>query len=71
MDYLDKFEILSKIINDKFIINGKEYELKEEFDKYFIKSNKSAGRRIRKIMSEIKKMANEIKTDVNEYGKRI
>lgn len=39
---------------------------KEDFEKFYIKGNKSAGTRLRKSMQEIKNIAQEIRVDVQE-----
>jgi len=71
MEYVDKYDQLLSLITEEFEIDGKKYLLKDEFDKFFIKSNKSAATRIRKIMQEIKKTSQEIRDDVQEYRKSI
>ncbi|NDF16925.1 MAG: histone H1 [Verrucomicrobia bacterium] len=45
--------------------------LSEDFEKFFIRSNKTAGTRIRKIMQEIKKLSQEIRNDVQEFKGKI
>ena len=37
-----------------------------DFTKFFEKGNASAGTRVRKAMQELKKMANDIRTEVQE-----
>ncbi len=41
-------------------------ELKEDFSKFYDKENQAAGTRIRKGMQELKKLAQEIRTEVQE-----
>lgn len=67
MEYQDKYDKLVEIITDDFEIDGKEYNLKEDFEKFFVKGNKAAGARIRKVMQELKKIAQEVRTDVQSY----
>jgi hypothetical protein len=55
MDYLDKYDELIRILTEEIEIDGKKYDLKEDFEKFFIRSNKTAGTRIRRVMQEIKK----------------
>jgi len=55
MDYLDKYDELLKLITEEVEIDGKKYDLKEDFEKFFIRGNRTAGTRIRKMMQEIKK----------------
>lgn len=71
MDYLDKYDELIKILTEEVEIDGKTYNLKEDFEKFFIKSNKTAGVRIRKVMQELKKATNDIRTDVQNFKKDI
>jgi hypothetical protein len=71
MDYLDKYDELLKLITEEVEINGKKYDLKEDFEKFFIRGNRTAGTRIRKMMQEIKKMSQEIRTDVQDYKSKI
>jgi hypothetical protein len=59
MDNLDKYDELLKLLTEEVIIDGKEYLLKDEFEKFFIKGNQSAGIRIRKIMQEIRGLVNQ------------
>jgi hypothetical protein len=71
MDYLDKYDELLKLITEEVEIDGKKYDLKEDFEKFFIRGNRTAGTRIRKMMQEIKKMSQEIRTDVQDYKSKI
>jgi hypothetical protein len=67
MDYQDKYDNLLKLITEDFEVDGKMFNLKDDFEKFFVKGNKTAGTRIRKIMQEIKKVAGEIRNDVQDY----
>jgi hypothetical protein len=69
MEYVDKYEDLIKILTEEVEIDGKKYLLKGEFDKFFIKGNKAAATRIRKIMQDLKKKAQEVRDDVQTYRK--
>lgn len=40
--------------------------LEADFSKFYDKGNKAAGTRIRKAMQELKKMAQDIRTDIQE-----
>lgn len=71
MDYLDKYDELLKLITEEVEIDGKKYNLREDFEKFFIRGNRTAGTRIRKMMQEIKKMSQEIRTDVQDYKSKI
>ncbi len=40
--------------------------LEEDFQKFYDKGNKAAGTRVRKSMQDLKKLAQEIRVDVQE-----
>jgi len=71
MENLDRLEELLKLITEPIIIDNKEYLLKEDFEKFFIKNNKSAGVRIRKVMQEIRTISKDIRFCVQEHKKTI
>ena len=71
MEYLDKYDQLVKVLTEEVEIDGKRFNLKEDFDKFFIKGNKTAGTRIRKVMHEIKKISQEVRNDVQDYKDKI
>ena len=71
MEYLDKYDALVKLLTEEFEIDGKKFNLKEDFDKFFVRSNKTAGTRIRKVMQESKKLSQEIRNDVQDYKEKI
>jgi hypothetical protein len=71
MDNLDKYDELLNLISGEIEIDGKKYNLKDEFEKFFIKDNKSAGIRIRKIMQEIRIKSKEIRKSIQEHKKRL
>jgi hypothetical protein len=71
MEYLDKYDRLVKLLTEEVEIDGKKYDLKEDFEKFFVKGNKTAGTRMRKVMQELKKMAQEVRDDVQEYKSKI
>ena len=71
MEYLDKYDKLVKLLTEEIEIDGKNFNLKEDFEKFFVKGNRTAGTRIRKIMQEVKKLSQEIRTDVQEYKGKI
>lgn len=54
MEYLDKYDYLVKILTEEVEIDGKKFNLKEDFEKFFIRGNKTAGTRLRRVMQEIK-----------------
>lgn len=71
MEYLDKYDQLVKVLTEEVEIDGKRFNLKDDFEKFFIKGNKTAGTRIRKVMQEIKKITQEVRNDVQEYKSKI
>jgi hypothetical protein len=71
MEYIDKYEQLMKILTEVVEIDGKRYDLKDDFEKFFIKGNKTAGTRIRRVMQEIKKISQEVRKDVQDYKGKI
>jgi hypothetical protein len=71
MDYLDKYDALVKLLTEEVEIEGSKFNLKEDFEKFFVRSNKTAGTRIRKIMQEVKKLSQEVRNDVQEYKGKI
>jgi hypothetical protein len=71
MEYLDKYDQLVKVLTEEIEIDGKKFNLKADFDKFFINGNKTAGTRIRKVMQEIKKLTQDVRNDVQEYKSKI
>jgi len=71
MEYQDKYDKLVKLLTEEFEIDGKKFNLKEDFEKFFVRSNKTAGTRIRRAMQELKKVSQEIRNDVQEYKSKI
>lgn len=71
MDHLDKYDQLVKLLTEEVEIEGKKFNLKDDFEKFFIKSNKTAGTRIRRVMQELKKMSQDVRKDVQDYKGKI
>jgi len=71
MDYLDKYDDLVKLITEEVEIDGKKFSLKDDFEKFFIRGKKTAGTRIRKMMQEVKRLSQEIRSDVQDYKGKI
>lgn len=71
MEYIDKYDQLIKILTEEVIIDDKKYNLKEDFEKFFIKGNKTAGTRVRRVMQEIKSVSQGIRDNVQEYKKKV
>jgi hypothetical protein len=43
----------------------------KDFDKFYVKQNKSAGTRVRKHMAELKRKAQEIRNEVQEVKRKM
>jgi len=71
MDYIDKYEQIIKVITEEIEIDGKKFNLKDDFEKFFIRGNRTAGTRIRKVMQELKRLSQEVRNDVQEYKGKI
>ena len=71
MEYLDKYDKLVKLLTEEVEIEGKNYNLKEDFEKFFVKGNKTAGTRVRRVMQELKKFSQEVRNDVQDYKDKI
>jgi hypothetical protein len=71
MEYQDKYDKLVKLLTEDFEIDGKKFNLKDDFEKFFVRSNKTAGTRIRRAMQELKKISQEVRNDVQEYKEKI
>lgn len=71
MDYLDKYDELISILTEEIDVDGKKVRLKDDFEKFFIKENKTAGVRIRKVMQILRKYAEDIRNDVQDYKQNL
>jgi hypothetical protein len=71
IDYLDKYDYLLQIMTEEIEIDGKKVKLKDDFEKFFIRSNKTAGVRVRKIMQVIRRLSEDIRNDIQDYKKNI
>jgi hypothetical protein len=67
MEYLDKYDYLLKVLTEEIDIDGKKVRLKDDFEKFFIKGNKTAGTRVRKFMQILRRAAEEVRNDVQDY----
>lgn len=70
-DLLDRYDELLNILIEEVEVDGKKVFLKEDFEKFFIKGNKTAGTRIRKVMQKIRKVAENIRKDIQNYKQTI
>jgi hypothetical protein len=71
MEYLEKYDKLVKLLTEEFEIEEKKFNLKDDFEKFFVKGNRTAGTRIRRVMQELKKFSQEIRNDVQDYKDKI
>ena len=71
MDYQDKYDALVNLLTEAVEIDGKKYNLKDDFEKFFVRGNKTAGTRIRRMMQELKKLSGEVRKDVQDYKSKI
>jgi len=71
MEYQDKYDEIVRLLTQEVEIDGKKYNLKDDFEKFFVRSNKTAGTRIRKMMQELRRVSQEVRKDVQEYKSRI
>jgi hypothetical protein len=71
VEYLDKYDNLLKILTHDVMVDGKNVKLSEDFEKFFVKGNKTAGVRIRKIMQIIRRASEEIRNDVQSYKQNL
>ena len=71
MEYVDKYDKLVKLLTEEVELDGKKFNLKDDFEKFFVKGNKTAGTRIRRMMQELKKLSQEVRNDVQEYKDKI
>lgn len=69
MENIDKYDELLSLLTDKITIDGKEYLLKDDFYKFFIKNNKSAGIRIRKVMQMIRELSKDVRDSIQDHKK--
>lgn len=69
MEYINNYNKLLELLTEEVDIDGKKYLLKEEFEKFFEKNNKTAATRIRKIMQLVKGQAQEIRDEVQNHRK--
>ena len=47
-------------------LKAKVHEIEEDVKKFYEKENKAAGTRIRKAMQDVKKLAQAVRTDIQE-----
>ena len=69
LDYIEKYQALIDILVEPNIIDGQSVKLKDDFEKFYLRGNKRAGIRIRKSMQTLRRAAEDIRNDVQEYKK--
>jgi hypothetical protein len=70
-EYLDKYDNLLSLMVNETTVDGKKVKLSEEFEKFFVKGNKTAGVRVRKIMQMVRRASEDIRNDVQDYKKSL
>ena len=58
---------MSKFSQLKNFVEG----LEADFEKFYVKDNKAAGTRVRKAMQDLKKIAQDIRVDVQDRKNRM
>jgi hypothetical protein len=71
VENIDRWENLLKLLTDEIEVDGMYVHLKDDFEKFYIKGNKTAGTRIRKVMQLIRREAEQIRIEVQEHKKTI
>ena len=71
MDYIDKYDELKKLVTEEIEIDGKKYKMEEEFERFFIRGNRTAGTRIRKMMQLLRRTSESVRNDIQSYKKTL
>jgi hypothetical protein len=71
VENIDRWENLLKLLTEEIEVDGMYVHLKDDFEKFYIKGNKTAGTRIRKVMQLIRREAEQIRIEVQEHKKTI
>jgi hypothetical protein len=71
IDNLDSYDELLNIFINENEVDGKKYYLKEDFEKFFIKGNKAAGTRVRKVMQKIRRIAEKVRKDIQDFKQEL
>jgi hypothetical protein len=71
VENLDSYDELLNTLIYENEVDGKNYLLKEDFEKFFIKGNKAAGTRIRKVMQKIRRIAEKVRKDIQDVKQEI
>ena len=71
MSDLEKYDRLVELLTSPVTIDGKEYDLADDIEKFFIHNTKSAGARIRRVLREVKYLNKDICDTVQEKKKKL
>lgn len=71
VENIDRWENLLKLLTDEIEVDGMYVHLKDDFEKFYIKGNKTAGTRIRKVMQLLRREAELIRREVQDHKKTI
>lgn len=71
VENIDRWENLLKLLTDEIEVDGMYVHLKDDFEKFYIKGNKTAGTRIRKVMQLLRREAEQIRREVQDHKKSI
>ena len=71
VENIDRWENLLKLLTDEIEVDGMYVHLKDDFEKFYIKGNKTAGTRIRKVMQLLRREAEQIRREVQDHKKTI
>ena len=66
-------EKIQKLVNEEYSLeveeNNSTFNVTKDYAKFFERGNVSAGTRLRKAMQELKKLAHELRVEVQENRK--
>jgi hypothetical protein len=61
---MEAYEKIKTLVTGVYTLDGNEYNLEDDVSKFYEKGNKAAGTRVRKLMQELKKLAQDLRVDV-------
>lgn len=65
------YDLLLRVLTEDIEIDGKKYKLKDDFEKFYIKGNRTAGTRIRKVMQILRRASEDVRNDIQEYKRSL
>lgn len=71
MEKIDMYDLLLRVLTEDIEIDGKKYKLKDDFEKFYIKGNRTAGTRIRKVMQILRRASEDVRNDIQEYKRSL